>query len=134
MNQPALFLEDINDAMRELVRALGGAKAVGPVLWPEKTPERAAADVNACLNQHRAEHFTPEQVVLLFQRARQAGFHAAKRWLDEATGYVPGEPIEPEDERAKLMRAFTDSVALQAQLVARLERLNAAPTLKAVAK
>ena len=124
MNQPALFIDNMNAALAEIVRALGGPKAVGCLLWPTKDPERAAEDVRACLNVHRAERFKPDHVFFLFRRAREAGFHAAKHWFDEATGYAPSEPLEPEDERAKLMRAFNESVALQAQIAARMERLS----------
>lgn len=134
MNQPALFVEDINEALREIVRALGGAKVVGLMLWPEKAMERAAADVNACLNVHRAEHFTPEQMTLLFSKARAIGFHLSKQWFDEATGYVAGAPLEPEDERAKLQRAFVESIAQQQRIVDRMERLTATATLRTIAK
>lgn len=125
MNQPALFIEDMQEALREIVRALGGSKAVGPMLWPEKTPDSAAQLLANCLNANRPERLTPEQVFFLFAKARQIGFHAAKRWFDEATGYVPGEPMEPEDERAKLQRMTISAVQELALLTARLEKLNA---------
>ncbi len=36
------FFEDINDALREAVRALGGVKQVGALLWPEVAPDSCA--------------------------------------------------------------------------------------------
>lgn len=122
--QIELVLDSINDALIECVRALGGTKKVGPILWPEKSVDAAARQLADCLNPERPAHLTPEQMTLLFMMARKANYHGAKRWFDEATGYVPGEPMEPEDERAKLMRAFNESVALQAQIAARMERLG----------
>lgn len=125
-----LVIEDINAAMREIVRALGGAEAVGIRLHPEKTPTAAAQVVNDCLNPDRRARFNPEQVWLLFVWARQAGFHSAKRWFDEATGYTPGEPVEPEDERARVQREFIAAKKEMALMLARLERLDSAPATK----
>lgn len=129
-----LVIESINDAVQEMVRCLGGPKIVGKILWPEKGVEAAARQLADCLNTERAARLSPEQTVLLFAMSRQAGYHGAKRWFDESTGYVPGEPMEPEDERAKLQRQYIDSVTTAGQLVARLEKLGAGPMLQAVKK
>ena len=134
MEQMNLVIEDMSEALTELVRALGGAKKVGITLWPEKSVEAAHKVLLDCLNPSQAARLNPDQVFLLFRMARQAGVHHVKRWFDESTGYLPSEPLEPEDERAKLQRAFMDSVALQAKIVDRMERLNVAPSLRAVAK
>lgn len=41
MNQQKLWHEDIYDALRASVDALGGTKRVGHALWPAKTIEEA---------------------------------------------------------------------------------------------
>ncbi len=129
--QLSLVVEDIHEALAEIVRALGGNEAVGVRLYPERTPAAAATFVRNATSPTRAERFNPEQVWLLFVWARQAGFHNAKRWFDESTGYVPGEPLEPDDERAKLQRDFIESVNRQADLVARMERIGVVPAASA---
>jgi len=101
-----LFCEDINEALREVVGALGGAKKVGALMWPEKTVEQAQALLLACLNTERKEHLTPEQTMFLLRRAREANCHVAMRFLCAQAGYADPVPVEPEDERAKLQREF----------------------------
>lgn len=133
MDQLRLVVEGVNDCMVEIVRALGGAKKVGGILWPEKAAEQAHRLLLDCLNPDRPAHLTPEQMVLLLKLSRQAGFHNAKHWLDEETGYTPSEPMEPEDEWAKLQRAYVDSVSLQAKIAERMERLMP-PQMLRVAK
>ena len=138
MTTPSLWLEDINDALREIVRQIGrdksGYKVVGCKLWPEKSPEAAGALLANCLNIHRPERLTPEQTFLLFRMVREAGYHAAKRWFDEATGYVPGEPMEPETERARLQREFISAVEHLGQIEKRLEQISAQPVALRVAR
>lgn len=133
-DQFRLVIDDIHEALGEIVRALGGNAIVGKKLWPEKTDAQAATLMKDCLSPSRRERLNPEQVWLLFVWSRQAGFHNAKRWFDESTGYIPSEPMEPEDERAKLQRAFIESVAIQQKIAASLEKLGTQPSLKAVTR
>lgn len=49
MNDPLLY-EDELDAAKDAVKALGGAKKVGPLIWPDKAPETAARHLLDCLN------------------------------------------------------------------------------------
>lgn len=128
-----LVIEDIHGALGEIVRALGGVEKVGRQMCPEKTAAAAAQFVRDCLNPERRERFNPEQVWLLFLWARQAGFHGAMRWLADSTGYSAPEPVEPEDERARLMREFVQASSKLEQLGARIEKMmQPAPTLAAV--
>ena len=41
------FFEGPEDALREAVRAIGGPKKVGPMLWPDKTPDAAFQFIGA---------------------------------------------------------------------------------------
>lgn len=133
MQQLELVIEDMHAAIAEIVRALGGAEKVGRQLWPERTPSAAATLLKDCLNPTRRERLNPEQVWLLFVWARQAGFHGAMRWLAESAGYSAPEPVEPEDERARLMRDFVSMGARMEQLGARIEKLTqTGPALAAV--
>ena len=129
--QERLFFEDVNDALREVVKALGGAKKVGPMLWPEKTVEQAQQVLLSCLNTDRKERLTPEQVFLLLKMARQANFHGAKFWIDDELGYEQGKPLNPQDEQSKLQEDFIAAVRESRRLADRLERLTQ-PQLQAV--
>lgn len=128
-----LFIADMDDALGEVVRFLGGAKKVGPMLWPDKSMDQAQRLLLDCLNPDRPAHLTPAQTLFLFKLARQNNFHNVKRWFDQECGYIPSEPMEPEDERAKLQRLAIDAIAGLAHITERLERLGA-PTLMRVAK
>jgi len=128
MSQPALFVESLADAIREVVRACGGTKVVASRLWPEKAPEAAARILLDCLNEGRSEKLSPDQVLLLARMGRERGCHAVMSYYAAECGYAPPQPIEPEDERAQLQREYIESVKLLSVLSMRLERVDVAPT------
>lgn len=55
MEQERLFFDDIADAIRVTVQALGGNKVMGCKVWPEKAPDAAARHLSDCLNAHKPE-------------------------------------------------------------------------------
>lgn len=128
MSQPALFHESINDALRDLVAALGGAKAVGARMRPELPADHAGRWLADCLNDGRREHLSPAQVVWLLREGRAAGHHHAMHWLAGEVGYAAPPPVEPEDERIRLQREYVAAARDMARMAERIERL-AAPTL-----
>lgn len=99
--------EDLYDALKGAVTALGGAKKVGPRLRPEARDARGW--LLNCLNRDHEQKLDPEQVALILRWAGEAGYHDAKHWLDHDTGYQPAAPFALE---AKLAEALT---ALQTQ-------------------
>lgn len=103
--QQRLIFEDLNDALREVVQVLGGAKAVGPMLWPEKSVEAAHQLLLACLNAERKERLNPDQVLLLLRKGRDADCHAAMTYVAQECGYEV-QPVEPADQQAQLVREF----------------------------
>lgn len=129
--QNRLFFDDVNDALREVVKVLGGAKQVGPLLWPEKTVEQAQQHLLACLNTERKERLSPEQFLLLLKLGRQADFHAVKHWIDEELGYEPSRPLNPADETEQLQRDFIAAVQASRRIAERLDKL-VQPPLQAV--
>jgi hypothetical protein len=124
VTQEPLFYETLNDALKAIVRALKGAKAVGVKLWPEKTPDGASRLLNDCLNEDRAEKLSPEQVMWLLTEGRRVGCHAAMNFLAAQAGYADPQPIEPEDERVKLQREFIEAQKYMAKLAGRMERVG----------
>jgi hypothetical protein len=130
MDQQALFHEDINDALRAAIKSIGGTKEVASKLWPEKTMADAHSYLNDCLNTARPAKLSPEQVLLLLKWAREKGFHGAMQFICSEAGYR-AEPVDPEDERAKLQRQIVDCAVLLKNSLDRLERLTQ-PPLQAV--
>lgn len=98
--------EDIYDALKGAVTALGGAKKVGPRLRPETKDARGW--LLNCLNRDHAFKLDPEQVALILRWACDAGYHDAKHWIDADSGYQPSVPT-----------------ALQSQLAAALNQAQA---------
>lgn len=94
--------EDIYDALKAAVAALGGAKKVGPKLRPEA--RGADGWLLNCLNRDHAQKLDPEHVALILQLACNSGFHDAKHWIDRDTGYQPCAPIALEAQLAEALR------------------------------
>ena len=117
-------MDSINEALIDAVKALGGSKQVGPVLWPEKAPDAAQRLLLACLNDDRQERLSPEHVVFILRLARTKGHHGAFEFLASSLGYAPPVPIEPKDEIAELQRQFIKATEIQAQIVARMEQMQ----------
>lgn len=124
MSQNTLFSEDINDALRDVVRALGGTKEVGHRLRPELAPPEAGSWLKDCLNPSRRERLNPEQVMWLLREARKVGCHTAMHFVCDEAGYARAAALEPQDEATKLQRDFIDAVAMLKKITDRGERLG----------
>lgn len=124
MQQGALFYEEFLDAIRDAVRALGGAKKVGARLWPGKA--RSEQYLLDCLNPSRRERLIPEELVTIARWAKEeVGCHSIAHYFCDATGYERAKPISPADEITALQTAFVDSVRVQRQIAERLEAIQA---------
>lgn len=136
MNQlNPLPLEDasIYDVLSEAVKALGGTKVVGPLLFPHKPEKEAGTYCADCLNANRREKFSLSEVLVILRRARNAGHHGAMAHLAQAAGYAPPAPLSTTDELALLQREFVGEVRRLSELAARLERSAAPlPSLRSV--
>lgn len=124
MQQLALIHEDFDSALTACVQALGGAKAVGVMLRPEYEgdPDKAARWLLACLNPQRDEKLSWQQTFMVMRKARDAGVHVAMSYITQALGYAEPQPIEPEDEKAALMREFINASKVMSALHNRMER------------
>ena len=109
MQQPELFHEDIYEALRTDIMALGGYKAVGLVLFPDK--EHKAGDyLSTCLNTARPEKLDPAQVHLIKKMAAKMGSYATHYFDCDNCNLSRSDPIRPEDARAKLQHDFIAAV------------------------
>ncbi|MDE2106616.1 MAG: hypothetical protein KGL39_55890 [Patescibacteria group bacterium] len=118
--QAELFHEDFYEALRGMVAALGGAKAIGSRLFPDLEPDAAARRLFDCLNQDRPQNLSPTQLLTLLKWGREAGHHGAMHYLADEAGYSRPAPIEPEDERAELQRKFIAAVSVFESIAKRI--------------
>jgi len=122
--QQPLFIEDVYDALRGAVAALGGAKKAAELLWPnQQGKDKALLD---CLNPNNERKFDALEIMALLKFAREAGYHQAKHWIDHHLGYQPSAPLDPIVERDRLAEALERAAksfdALQQDARALLER------------
>ena len=131
MEQSTLFHEDIYEALRADVQAIGGSKAVGNMFWPEKPVDKAGENLNNCLNTTRNEKLDAEQVMLIIREAKKVTSFCTVTFQNQNTGFAPPQPIEPEDEAAQLQREFINAKNDLGVMLKKMERLHL-PTVKAV--
>lgn len=126
--------EDIYEALREAVRALGGAKAVGHRLRPEKAINGVERWLLDCLNPDRAEKLDPEQVVLIARWSCEVGHHGLIAFMCGSAGYTQPQPRAFADQ---LVQAQQRAIAAQrkaAEAAADLQTLIDNPRLLAAMK
>lgn len=110
--------EDFYDALRDVVRSLGGTKVVGPQLWPAKPPLEAQRHLGDCLNRERREKLDPEQLLWLLRKGRECGCHAAMHFIADDTGYDRPRARNRTEER----RAMEEQLVAAAKLLDRVSR------------
>lgn len=98
--------ETPEDALKAAVAALGGPKKVGVLLWPqlEEQPDKAGRKLADHLNEDRSEKLSLEQVVFIFRKAQQGGFHEGMYAWNRMCGYSPSKPINDAEELQDLQR------------------------------
>lgn len=127
--QERLFFDDVQDAIRVTVQALGGLKPVACKLWPEKAPDAAGRHLSDCLNHAKPEKLSPEQVVLLMKWGREVGCHAIAAYTGQECGYQ-FNPLDPDVERDRLADSIHEASRNLERLIQLAERL---PTVRRVA-
>ena len=127
--QPELIHESIYDAMRDAVRAAGGSKKVGTMLWPAKSVTDATDRVNHCVNPNREEKFALTELLFILRAARESGYHGAMQFIAAECGYRQPDPLEPQDEQAALQREYIESVKAAQRIAARLHHRSGRATL-----
>jgi hypothetical protein len=119
-----MFLESVEDAFKEAVRCMGGAKTVGVKMRPEKLATDAGRWLSDCLNPDTRDKLSLEQAMWILREARKIGCHSAINFICGDSGYDSPRPIEPENEQAKLMREFIEATKQQSRNVERMEQLS----------
>ncbi len=123
MTQTQMFHEDIYDALKDIVRALGGIKKVAPELFPAKNGN-AESYLKDCLNPDRRETLDPQELLLLIKWGRDIGCHSAINYICDTAGYKRPEIVVVEDQHAELMRQYIDAVRASKAVADRMEALH----------
>ncbi len=113
--------EGIEDALRAAVQAIGGAKSVGGMLWPDKSVESARDLLLNCLNPMRAEKLNYSQVVFVFRKAKEKGFHAGFEYFALDCGYE-SRPITQAEEVDRLTTVIEQATKALSMAIPALER------------
>lgn len=121
--QIPMFFEDIHEAISTDVAALGGKKAVGSMLWGEsQTPDKAGEKLSNCLNSEHRQKLSLNEMLVIQREARKIGSYATAHFIASETGFTQPQPIEPEDEKAKLQTQFIQAIKAAEQLSKKMER------------
>ena len=122
--QQALWHESLDEALRDAVHAIGGPKAAGYLLWPDKKMDDSARYLHRCLDPERSEKLELSQVVMLMREAKANDCHTPMAYLASELGYEEPKPKDPETERDRIQREFIQAQEQMQALVKRMERMN----------
>lgn len=117
------FYESPEDALRAAVQALGGAKKVGPMLWPDKTVDNSARLLLDCVNPSRSEKLDCSQMMLIFKSAKDTGCHSPFAWFATEVGYDI-KPITKAEEVDRLTTVVEQASTTLASALKSLERIQ----------
>jgi hypothetical protein len=120
----ALWYEDILDAIRDDMGAIGGPKVLAAMLYPEKPQEAAVRLLLDCLNRDRSQRLNPDQLQLVIREARKAGSFCTIAFICDDAHMTRPVPVEPDDEKARLQREFIGAVDKLEQIKQQLGRVS----------
>jgi hypothetical protein len=111
------------EAVKAAVQQLGGAKVVGAMLWPDKTPDAARTRLLDTLNPSRTERLDLSESLFILRKAAEAGLHAPFQWLAAEVGYEarPLQRDEAIDRVAAVMEQAANTLAAATQTMQRLQ-------------
>lgn len=130
--QEELFHEDWRDALRHLVKAIGGVETVGANLFPNKTRKAAGTWLSDCLNPERPAKLDLEDIEALLHLGRERGVHCGIHILCDHVGYTRPQQAAPKSPKTLLLEKQAALAAQAAHVQREIDRLDAAAALKAV--
>ena len=123
MEQEQLWHDTLESALWSTAERIG-PKKLGSEMFPEMSPEDAAKVIARWCNTERPEKPSPSQIEYIARRGREHDCHIVMHYLAQSCGYAEPEPVNPEDERAKLQRQFIDAVGELRAIEKRMERVG----------
>lgn len=122
MEQARLWYEFPEDALGDLIKALGGPKAVGHRLMPDIAMDDARRQVDGWLDRNSKYKPSLSQLMWLLAEGRRVGCHVLIEFFADAAGYAKPTPVEPKDADAELQREFIESVKKQERILEEMKR------------
>lgn len=119
-------INSINSMLIECVKAAGGSKVVGALLWPDLLMEKAQRKLLDCLNEDRPEKLSPDQAYFIEKLAKKAGSNIAIEFRAKDMSYSTPIPIEPKDEMAELQKQFIKSQQELSELFSKITSIGKA--------
>lgn len=125
-----LWYDDVYEAAREVVKAAGGYKKVGPKFFPAKKSDDLAANaLRDVLNSNRREILDPEQLVLLLKIGREVGCHALMHFICDQAVYERAAPVQVEANEEQLVQAINHAAGALQSAMRELQALRSQPPL-----
>jgi len=125
--QNELFHDDVYSAIDASIMALGGYKKVAGWLFPNKPLTTAYSHLKNCLRDDKPEKLDPHELVLLLQKAKDAGAHDLMHFMADAGEYERPKVMKPQDEVAQLQRQYIDAARDMQKIAERIERVQLKP-------
>lgn len=124
--------DDIYEAAKAVVRALGAAAAVGKRLWPSLPVKTAEGRLLDALNRNRSQKLDPEELLQLAKWGRECGCHALNDFFNHDTGYERSKPVVMAEQLARLHAEAMRAQRQAEEKAADLQTLLDNPRLLAV--
>lgn len=123
------MLENLNDALIDLVKICGGSKVVGLQMRPELSADDAGKWLRDCLNPDRREKLAPEQLVWLLRLGRERGHHDAMNFIGQDIGYdvTAAQRVTPQERLLAALEHHNEVGDAIAKQLATLTASNAQP-------
>lgn len=114
-------IETANDVLVMAVKALGGSKKVGLMLWPDQPLDHAQRKLLDCLDVERLANLKPDQAMLLLRLCRDAGDAVPMAHWCRLSGFEAPAMLANPNTAAELQRHV---VALSAQVALLLAQIQ----------
>lgn len=129
-DQPSLWYDSIDEATKYDVAFLGGPKAVGSMLRPELTIDKASDWLSACLNPERREKLDIDQYKMIWLAAKRKGSMTGLAQVCRECECADPVAVEPEDQQMQLIKRYVEATQQLSAIAERIERTGL--SLKAV--
>lgn len=117
------FYDGIEEALKASINALGGAKAVGSMLFVDKPVDTARDYLLACVNPARNEKLDYNQLIFIFRAAKHKGFHAGFDYFAKECEYE-ARPVTKAEEIDRVTSVIEAASKALSNGLATLERLK----------
>ena len=124
--------EDIYDALKATVGALGGSKVVAAKMRPTVDLLKARSWLLNCLDPNHSMKFDPEEVQWIWRAGCDAGYYDGARWAHRDTHFLPADPASVEGQLAAVLKQLQVRRRNDDDAMSALTAIKDNPKLRAV--